>query len=237
MASRLSLSIVPLSHVLMTVTLLGLFTGCQDGPLYALKHANPYFTMRQWAADERIGVTDHQRRKELQSLASVLPSMTPERQKTWTTHLQSIYENDPSAEMRRLAILAASQSKDPATFDFVAKGLQDDNLKVRMEACRAMGERTEERAAQMLASIAGESQDKDVRHAAIEALGKHPGAIATNSLKMALQDRDPATQDLVITTLRQATGQDHGNDPQAWIAALDDKPTDETINGGTRSFY
>ncbi|KLU07901.1 energy [Rhodopirellula islandica] len=231
MASRLFQSIVPLMSVLLTAPVLVLCGGCHDGPMYALKHANPYFTMRQWKADEAIGVTDHKRRQELQSLADSMIAMPEERQLTWTPHLEQIYENDPSAEMRRLAILAAGRSKDAGTLDLVAKGLKDDNLKVRMESCRALGERPEEQAAQLLASIAGESQDQDVRHAAIAALGKHPGEISTNSLKLALQDRDPATQDLVIETLRESTGKDLGNDPAEWIAALNGQASEVPANG------
>ncbi|WP_339888476.1 MULTISPECIES: HEAT repeat domain-containing protein [Rhodopirellula] len=231
MASRLFQSIVPLMPVVVLAPVLVLSGGCHDGPMYALKHANPYFTMRQWKADEAIGVTDHKRREELQTLANSMYGMPAERQQTWTPHLEQIYENDPSAEMRRLAILAAGRSKDATTIDLVAKGLKDDNLKVRMEACRALGERSEERAAQLLASIAGESQDQDVRHAAIAALGKHPGEISNNSLKLALQDRDPATQDLVIETLRESTGKDLGNDPAEWIAALNGQPSEEPASG------
>jgi hypothetical protein len=230
MASRLFQSIVPLMSVLLTAPVLVLCGGCHDGPMYALKHANPYFTMRQWKADEAIGVTDHKRRQELQTLADSMIAMPADQQQTWTPHLEQIYENDPSAEMRRLAILAAGRSKDASTLDLVAKGLKDDNLKVRMESCRALGERPEEKAALLLAATAGESQDKDVRHAAIAALGKHPGEISTNSLKLALRDRDPATQDLVIETLRESTGKDLGNDPAEWIAALDGQGSEEPTN-------
>ncbi|MFG0265441.1 MAG: HEAT repeat domain-containing protein [Rhodopirellula sp. JB055] len=230
MASRLFQSIVPLMSVLLTAPVLVLCGGCHDGPMYALKHVNPYFTMRQWKADEAIGVTDHKRRQELQTLADSMIAMPADQQQTWTPHLEQIYENDPSAEMRRLAILAAGRSKAANTLDLVAKGLKDDNLKVRMESCRALGERPEEKAAQLLAAIAGESQDKDVRHAAIAALGKHPGDVSTNSLKLALRDRDPATQDLVIETLRESTGKDLGNDPAEWIAALDGQGSEEPAN-------
>lgn len=230
MASRLFQSIVPLMSVLLTAPVLVLCGGCHDGPMYALKHVNPYFTMRQWKADEAIGVTDHKRRQELQMLADSMIAMPADQQQTWTPHLEQIYENDPSAEMRRLAILAAGRSKAANTLDLVAKGLKDDNLKVRMESCRALGERPEEKAAQLLAAIAGESQDKDVRHAAIAALGKHPGDVSTNSLKLALRDRDPATQDLVIETLRESTGKDLGNDPAEWIAALDGQGSEEPAN-------
>lgn len=198
-------------------------TGCQDGPLYALKHANPYFTMKQWKADEQIGVTDHNRRKELIDLADSMPTLPADRQQYWSSHLQQIFANDQSPEMRRLAVLAAGRSGAGGTIELIEKGLADENLKVRMEACRALGDRREDQAARLLAATVGTSQDKDVKHAAIAALSKHPGQVASDSLKLALQDRDPATQDLVIGALRKSTGKDYGTDPETWIAALDGK--------------
>ena len=207
--------------------------GCQDGPLYALKNANPYFTMRQWKADQQIGVTDHQRREELMSLAESMPTLPPDRQQYWSGHLEQIFENDDSAEMRRLTILAAGKSSAPEMMALIEKGLDDDNLKVRMESCRALGNRSGDEAARLLASTVGKSQDKDVRHAAIAALAKHPGQVASDSLKLALQDRDPATQDLVIGSLRKNTGKDYGNDPEIWVAALEGKEVPSKPSGGS----
>lgn len=212
-------------------------SGCKDGPMYALKHVNPYYPMSQWASDEKIGVTDHQRRQELQSLADTMPKLTPDRQQYWSEHLRQIFENDESPEMRRLAVLAAGRSTDPTILKLIEKGLQDDVMKVRMEACRALGTRQDAEAANLLAATIGSSQDKDVRHAAITALAKHPGKVSADSLKMALQDRDPATQSLVIGSLRESTGKDYGNDPQTWIAALEGKDVAEKPRGGLRSFF
>ena len=119
----------------------------------------------------------------------------------------------------------------------IEKSLEDDVIKVRMEACRALGNRREDEATRMLAETIGRSQNKDVRHAAISALAEHPGQVATNSLKLALEDRDPATQSLVIGALRQNTGKDYGDDPETWIAGLDGKDVDEKPRGGIGSYF
>ncbi len=222
---------------LLAAAACGILTGCKDGPLYAMKTVNPYFTMRQWAKDEEIGVTDHERRRELQSLVKSMPNLSPERQEYWSTHLQRIYTHDESAEMRRLAVVAAGKSSDPEMLKLIARGLEDDVIKVRMEACRALGNRPEDEATRLLAETIGKSQNKDVRHAAITALAEHPGQIATNSLKLALADRDPATQHLVIGALRQNTGKDYGDDPETWIAGLDGKDVDEKPRGGIGSYF
>ncbi|TWT73002.1 HEAT repeat domain-containing protein [Allorhodopirellula solitaria] len=215
----------------------GATSGCKDGPMYALKTVNPYFTMRQWARDEEIGVTDHQRRTELQSLVKTMPNLPPERQEYWSKHLEQIFANDESAEMRRLAVVAAGKSSDPAVLSLIESGLEDDVIKVRMEACRALGNRREDEATILLAETIGKSQNKDVRHAAITALAEHPGQVATNSLKLALEDRDPATQSLVISALRENTGKDFGDDPEVWIAGLEGKDVDEIPRGGFGSYF
>ncbi|MEM9364768.1 MAG: HEAT repeat domain-containing protein [Planctomycetota bacterium] len=195
-------------------------TGCHDGPLYALKRANPYFTMREWRNDEKMGVTDHKRREELLALAESIESMPAERQAYWQPHLEQIYENDASAEMRRLAVLAAGRTNDPRVLTLLEDGMDDDSVKVRMEACRALGRQSSDDAARLLAQTLGSTSDRDVRHAAIDALANHPGTIANNALSNLLRDRNPATQSLVIASLQRTTGQDLGSDPDAWIAAL-----------------
>lgn len=197
--------------------------GCHDGPLYALKHVNPYFTLKEWREDREIGVTDHERRNQLLKLTDNIAGMSAKDQAYWAQHLQRIVDNDPSAEMRRLAINAVGKLRNPAAVAVIDKGLKDDNLKVRMEACRALGKRSDPQAVQMLAKVAGSETDQDVKHAAIAALGNHKSQAAVNSLRIALEDRNPATQHLAINSLKSVTGRDLGK-PNDWIRALSTPP-------------
>lgn len=201
--------------------------GCQDGPLYALKAANPYYTMNEWKKDEAIGVTDHERREQLASLTESIGSMSPDRQSYWTGHLQQMIEKDDSPEMRRLAVRAAGNLRAPSAMALIEKGLDDESMKVRMEACESLGRRTGDDAIRMLAATLGTETDQDVRHAAMSALANHKSPIAVDSLRVALNDRNPATRSLAMDSLRGATGKNYGDDPQVWIAALDGKPVNE----------
>ncbi len=207
-------------HLLIAAAVAVPAAGCHDGPLYALKQGNPFFTMRRWAADEAIGPSDHVRRQELIALAESIETMPPDKQRSWTPHLREIIANDQSAEMRRLATLAAGKSSDPAALPLIETTLDDANVKVRLESCRALGRRREPQAAQLLAKTIGSTGDLDVRQAAIAEIANHPGPVANDALQLALEHRNPATRDLVLTSLRTTTGQDYGTDPQAWIAAL-----------------
>ncbi len=202
-------------------------SGCQDGPLYALKTANPYYSMGEWKRDDAIGVTDHERRKQLALLAETIHRMPIKKQQFWAGHLNQMIENDESPEMRRLAVRAAGRLQDPSAMAILEKGLDDDSVKVRMEACHSLGRMTGDEAARTLAATVGTETSGDVRHAAIEALASHKNQIAIDSLKVALSDRNPATRDLAVQSLKGATGKNYGDDPQVWIAALDGKPTQQ----------
>lgn len=206
-------------------TLCILACGCHDGPLYGLKRVNPYYVMGEWKRDRKLGVTDHERREELQLLADQIGDMDTKDQLFWGKHLDRIMDTDPSPEMRRLSVLAASQMKTPAAMELIELGLDDENLKVQMEACRSLGKRSEPEAAQMLASTLGTTTEVDVRNSAIKALGNHKGSIPVESLRLALEDQDPATIHLAMSSLRGVMGKDIGDDPQAWIAAIDQQAT------------
>ena len=205
----------------------GGFSGCQDGPLYGLKVANPYFSMREWKRDEELGVTDHERRKQLAKLAETIDQLPADRQQFWAGHLQKLIENDESPEMRRLVVKAAGRLDDPAAIKMIETGLDDSSVKVRMEACRSLGMKSGDDAARLLVATVGTDTSEDVKHSALAALGKHKSQIAIDSLSLALQDRNPATRELAIESLRGATGKNYGDDPQVWIAALNATPTEE----------
>ena len=197
-------------------------TGCHDGPLYAIKAANPYFSLKQWREDESIGVTDHVRRRELQQLASQIGTMSADEQSRWTDHLKQIYANDASPEMRRLAIAAAADLRDTKLGgELIRQGLDDSVAKVRMEACRSLGKTAGDDAARLLVATLNTDADLDVRQSAIAALANHRGDISTGSLRRLLDEPDPATRALAMSTLRRTTGKPIGDDPAAWIAALD----------------
>ena len=209
------------SFVLLIVFLISCaLCGCKDGPLYALKTVNPYF-VKEWGDDEGFGVTDHERFKQLEQLSQQIGEMSAQKQAYWAEHLTRIMENDPSPEMRRLSVVAAGKLQSDAALQLIEKGLDDESLKVRLYACEALRQRPGDASARLLASTAGTETDEDVRQAALAALANHQSPIAVDALRIALSDRNPATRDLAMSSLREVTGTNHGNSPDQWIAALD----------------
>lgn len=195
--------------------------------MYALKAANPYYVIREWREDEKLGVSDHERRKQLAKLGDTMSSLPPQRQSFWATHLAAILKNDTSPEMRRLAVRAATGISGEESMEIIEQGLDDGSTKVRMEACRALGKRQDEEAARLLASTYGTETNQDVKHAAIAALANHRTPMAVDSLRLALEDRNPAARTLAVESLRTATGKNYGDDPEVWIAALDGEPAEQ----------
>ncbi|MEX0825002.1 MAG: HEAT repeat domain-containing protein [Pirellulaceae bacterium] len=205
--------------------------GCHDGPLYALKRANPVF-QRQWKQDEALGVTDHRRREELKKLARSIDGYRVEEQAKWLLHLQEIMEHDPSAEMRHLAVRAAEKIAGAGALALIEEGLEDENLKVQMAACEVLGERPESAAMVRLAKTAGSSIDRDVRQAALRALRRHEGEQVNEALKLALADSDPAIRYTAIDSLKTVTGKDLGNRPDVWIAYLNGESVENDEKNG-----
>ena len=129
--------------------------------------------------------------------------------------------------MRRLAVMAAGNVDGPPALAILEKGMDDGSVKVRMQACRALGNQATDENVLLLASAVGSETSTDVKHAAMRALQDQASPKAVEALRLALSDRDPSTQNLAIASLRGATGKDYGDDPATWIAALDGQPVEE----------
>ncbi|XZE56413.1 HEAT repeat domain-containing protein [Planctomycetaceae bacterium SH139] len=200
--------------------------GCHDGPMYALKQANPFFSMHQWPAAERLGPTDHQRAEELRTLVDRVEDMPPREQQRWMAELAKLMEHDDSPHMRGLAAQAAGKAQVSEALPIIRTALDDDDFKVRMIAARALETRREPAATEMLVAAVNSEANKDVRLAAIKSLGNHRGEPVTDALKLALQEPELAYRHTSIASLRQITGKDAGDSPEAWVAMLETGSTD-----------
>lgn len=220
----------PITTALTVLTLgiaCGGLIGCQDGPMYAMKNVNPYYRWHEWRGDEAFGITEHERREQLAHLAENISDYDQAAQTKWLSALNHVMDTDESAEMRRLAVMAAGNVDGQSALQVLEKGMDDGSVKVRMQACRALGKQTNDENVLLLASAIGSETSTDVKHAAMRALQDQSSPKAVEALRLALSDRDPSTQNLAIASLRGATGKDYGDDPETWIAALDGQPVEE----------
>ena len=195
--------------------------------MYAMKNVNPYYRWHEWRGDEALGITEHEGREQLAHLAENISDYDQAAQTKWLRALNHVMDTDESAEMRRLAVMAAGNVDGQSALQVLEKGMDDGSVKVRMQACRALGKQTNDENVLLLASAIGSETSTDVKHAAMRALQDQSSPKAVEALRLALSDRDPSTQNLAIASLRGATGKDYGDDPETWIAALDGQPVEE----------
>lgn len=221
------------------IALLGclfVLTGCVDGPLYALKRVNPYYTA-QWKKDREHGPTFEDRYDELIFVKSRLPMMEPAEQAEWSTRLASIVQNDVSAEMRSQAIGAIAGLKTPEATTALNAASSDDVEKVRLAACEAWKLHGGQAATDMLSSIATRTDETtSVRQAAIASLATLPDANAQATLARLIDDESPAIQYQVAQSLGEITGQEYGGDIGAWkqyLASKQSAPSANSIENGT----
>ena len=200
--------------------------GCHDGPMYALKAANPVFRS-QWAADEKLGITDTTRREALEELVSALPNLSPADQAKWQDDLLAIMENDPSPHHRFLAVRAGAGISGEPGLEVLSKGLQDEASKVRICACQELAKRREPQATELLTKTVGNESDSDVRLSAVAALSGHKGEQVRVALRGALESQDPAFQLAAMRSLKTVTGANLPPNAEAWVAYLDGNPSDK----------
>lgn len=204
-----------------------MLTGCQDGPMYALKVANPYYSLKEWREEKAYGTTDYDRWQELLDVSQSIESFSIAEQNRWVEKFAEILTDDQSAEMRRLVQVAAGRMEGSKSLDLIKTGLNDSSTKVRMEACRSLGLRGDKESLQLLATAFGSETNQDVKNAAVVALASFSDQVAIDSLRLALSDRNPATRSIAVQSLKSSTGKDYGDQPSQWIAALDGQPIEE----------
>ncbi len=204
------------------VATIGLFvclataTGCVDGPLYAMKRINPYYTS-QWKKDREHGPTYDDRKNELLYVKDRLPHMPPAEQAEWAERLAVLAQKDVSAEMRAQTVKTIASLDSPSVTQALNAASSDDVEKVRLAACEAWKQHGGSAAIDMLSSIAmRKDETTSVRQAAIASLAELPEANAEDTLARLIDDPSPAIQFQVAQSLSDLTGQEYGGDIGAW---------------------
>ena len=193
--------------------------GCADGPMFALKKMNPYYT-RQWAKDTALGPTYHDRLQELRLLNEQIATMPPAEQQQWVTQVDAILEHDPSPEMRRTAVLILASVPDARSFELLQRASKDDSEKVRMAVCTSAAKFPSEDAVGLLQNLLQTDKDTGVKSTAIASLGQFKGPQAQGVLAEILQERSPAMQYAATQALAKSTGMHYGGDVSKWKSYL-----------------
>lgn len=137
-------------------------------------------------------------------------------QLTMCEELAQQIRTEPDPIVRRAIQESIAQFDTPLASSVLQAGLNDDDRDVRTACCRLLGRRQDPAAIATLSRIVGSDSDMEVRMAAIDALGKYESKDAVIGLAAAVKDRDPALQYAGVKAMKTASGQDLGNDVEAW---------------------
>lgn len=209
--------------------LLPLLGGCVGGQYYGISAMNPY-TRRQWAEDEELGPTFHQRIADLRQLQKAARDLDATAQQQTVPRMTELVRNDDNPLIRAAATRVLGEIPGAVAAPGIQAASVDPDPLVRMAACDAFGRRADSEATAALAQLAAQDADPDVRLAAIAALGNCRDQQAVQALSLALDDRSPAIQYRAVQSLQASTGQNLGENVAVWRAYLDGQPSPEVAS-------
>jgi hypothetical protein len=137
-------------------------------------------------------------------------------QREYTDQLARQIQIEPDPLVRTAIINAVSEFRTPLAYQILEAGLGDEHTAVRVASCEAIGERANIASVAKLTDVVRNDEDKDVRLAAVAALGKIKDPSAVAGVAVALEDRDPAMQYVGVQSMKSITGKNYGGDVDAW---------------------
>ena len=195
--------------------------GCQSMP--ELHLVNPWIR-DEWAADEAYGPTFHQRVGELAAIRQQAKRYRDGERAQLSQDLAKLYAEDRDPLIREHTVKTIAVVGGPAAETTIRNALRDDDMSVRMVACRSCLTLGQGAAAQMLSDVLKTEDNDDVRLAATRSLAACRGPVATQALLAVLQENDPALQYRAGVALEEITGQSFGTDFAAWERYLQGQP-------------
>ncbi|MEX0867019.1 MAG: HEAT repeat domain-containing protein [Pirellulales bacterium] len=200
-------TVVP-KYLLPILLGLALPAGCQVPEMFR-RDADPY-------DESQYGMTSQQQADRLKVLAEEADSLAEAEQQRVSEQLYRELGQEESPILRLYMVRALRRLRAPAADAALAVATGDQDRDVKIEACRALGDRPGPESLRVLTEVVGSESDIDVRLAATRSLGKMNNPQAVPGLAIALDDPDPALQRRAVEGLKDVTGQELGNDVVAW---------------------
>jgi hypothetical protein len=139
----------------------------------------------------------------------------------YTTRYKQIAQTDTDFTVRAAAIRALNRAREKSATGIFIKALQDANESVRLEAAKALANVPDANAVAPLTKIvANNSENKDLRIAAADALKRYRDLGAARALVNALEGKDFGVAWQARHSLVTLTGKDLHYDTGAWLNYL-----------------
>ena len=161
-------------------------------------------------------ITPAMREASIREMGARADNATEGDQLAMCEELAQQIRTEPDPLVRRAIQETIAEFRVPLASAVLVAGLNDDNRDVRTVCCRMLGQRQDPAGLAPLSRIVGADADAEVRMAAIDALGKYKSPASVQALAAAVKDRDPAMQYAGVQAMKNASGEDLGNDVEAW---------------------
>jgi hypothetical protein len=167
--------------------------------------------------DNTTIITPSMRAATIRDVGRQVSGYTEAQQAALCDQLAQQIKIEPDPIVRQTIQNTIAECQTPLAGAVVLAGLEDQDADVRRTCCRLVARRgADAQAVAALSRVVAMDADQDVRMAACDALGGIKGDGAVQALAAALNDRDPAMQLAGMEAMKEVSGQDLGNDVQAW---------------------
>ena len=161
-------------------------------------------------------ITPGMRMAAIREIGAQAPDTGEAEQNQLCVQLAQQIQAEPDPLVRQEIQNAVAAFSTPLAQRMLLAGLNDEDREVRLTCCYRLAERAEPETLAALREAMVADPDLDVRLAAIDALAKIQTSETVAALGTALNDRDPAVQYAAVQALKNASGEDFGNDVSAW---------------------
>jgi HEAT repeat protein len=165
---------------------------------------------------EELTATAEDRIELMREQAKQIAKAPEAEQEQFARKIATDLTTEQSPFVRREMYLALGGVQTLTANSTLYAGLQDPDESIRIACCQAWGQRGGPDAAKVLGETLSSETNLDVRLAAARALGKAKDTGGVQSLGVALEDPNPAMQRRAMESLEQITGEQFGNDVDAW---------------------
>jgi hypothetical protein len=140
----------------------------------------------------------------------------PAQREQIAANIAATYQGEPDPLVRLEIVRTLGAYAGPAAAAALRGAARDSDADVRIAVCRALAKQRGEIASEVLRERLASDTDVDVRLAAAESLGELRDPSSLAALGLALEDRDPAMQYRVVSSLRRIAPVDLGTDVERW---------------------
>jgi hypothetical protein len=178
--------------------------------------------------DDAVGITTPGKRiEQMNKLQELAATQSPADQERVSQELAKQIHDEQDPLIRRHIVRTLGYYQTTVSTTVLKLAVADADTEVRIAACESWGRRGGAEAVEVLSGLLAGDTNIDVRLAAARAIGKTKDKSAVAPLAEALVDSNPAIQHRVVSSLKEVSGKDFGNDVNVWRAYAKGEPVQE----------